>query len=401
VNLRAKLLILFVAGSLAPVLLGGWLFYRSSLKVVGGMLREEVEAEASRVAHDVETALRAREVDLSELAQASAVRDYARGVASQPVASSDSLPAPDEAGANMPESMRAALAGFVSHNRDYYTALTLVAASRTGSTPFRIEPPGAGNSSPRVTAGDALPDKISLDERVWTTSEAKPLRSNVTRNAEGIPCIVYTVPVFSPDDERSPPHVALVAELKLEALLQEAGRAGHPTAFAANAAARAGGNGAQAARLLLVLDKTGLVVHHTSYAFKYQPAGVAMPYFDVFARDMAAGGSGTDFYTVPADGNRWLAAYKPVAGSDLSVAAAGNYTRAVASLKRDGLTSLALVLLAAGAATLSSSPSSRAPRAASRASRRRRRPSARAISTSASKCAPTTRRTRSPKASTR
>ncbi|HZH90244.1 MAG TPA: ATP-binding protein [Pyrinomonadaceae bacterium] len=353
-NLRAKLLILFVAGSLAPVLLGGWLFYRSSLKVVGGMLREEVEAEASRVAHDVETALRAREVDLNELAQASAVRDYARAVASQPVASasSDSLPAPDEAGANMPESIRAALAGFVSHNRDYYTALTLVAASRTGSTPFRIEPPGAGNSSPRVTAGDALPDKISLDERVWSTSEAKPLRSNVTRNAEGIPCIVYTVPVFSPDDERSPPHVALVAELKLEALLQEAGRAGHPTAFAANAAARAGGNGAQAARLLLVLDKTGLVVHHTSYAFKYQPAGVAMPYFDVFARDMAAGGSGTDFYTVPADGNRWLAAYKPVAGSDLSVAAAGNYTRAVASLKRDGLTSLALVLLAAGAATL-------------------------------------------------
>jgi signal transduction histidine kinase len=351
VNLRAKLLILFVAGSLAPVLLGGWLFYRNSLNVVEGMLREEVETEAARVAHDVDAALRAREVELSALAQASAMRDHMRGAASQPTAaSSNSLPASNEAAAPVPEAMRATLADFMSHKRDYYSALTLVTAPQTGGVPIRVEPPDESSPSPRVTTNDSLPGQLAADERVWTTSEPKPLRSNVTRGSKGTPCIVYTVPVFSPEDERSP-RAAVVAELKLDALLQEAGHGERDVTSPVNAPARTG-DAAQPARLLLVLDRTGLIVHHTSYAFKYQPAAVAMPYFDVFARAMRAGSSGTDFYTVPTDGNRWLTAYKPVTGSDLSVAAAGNYTRAVASLKREGFTSLALVLLAAGAATL-------------------------------------------------
>jgi signal transduction histidine kinase len=353
VKLRAKLLTLFVAGSLVPVLLAGWLFYRHSLKVVEGMVREEVEAEVARAAHDVEAALRAHALDLNDLAQAGAVRDYARGGAtSQPTAASQSLPAPAAAtAASVPEAVRASLANFISHERDYYSAVTLAArAQAAGRTLIRVEPPDAGSSSPRVTAGDELPGRLPLDERVWTTSEPKPLLSNVTRDAKGTPCIVYTVPVFSPEDGRSP-RLALVAELKLDALLQEAGGDEHAARSSGNAPARAG-NAAQSARLLLVLDRTGQIVHHTNHALRYQPAGVAMPYFDLFARAMRAGGSGTDFYTLPADGSRWLAAYKPITGSDLSVAAAGNYTRAVASLNRNALTSLALVLLAAGAATL-------------------------------------------------
>jgi signal transduction histidine kinase len=346
VNLRAKLLILFVAGSLAPVLIAGLLFYRNSLSVVEGMLRAEVEAEAARAAHDVEAALRAREVDLRALAQASAVRDYVRGLAAQPAgATGNSSPAP--------ESMRAAIADFTTHNRDAYFAITLVGAPQTGLTPVRVESPDAGRPSPRVTEGEFLPGQLPLDERIWINSEPKPLRSNVRRGANGTPCIVYTVPLFSPDDERSPPRLALVAELKLDALLQEGGGrdSNAATSPAQNAPARAS-NSAQLTRLLIVLDKTGQIVHHTNPALKYQPAGVAMSYFDALARAMQAGRSGTDFYTVPADGARWLASYKPVAGGDLSVAAAGNYTRAVASLNRDALTSLVVTLLAAGAAAL-------------------------------------------------
>ena len=350
-NLRAKLLILFVAGSLAPILLGGWLFYRNSLRAVEGMLREEVEAEASRVAHNVEAALRAREIDLSELAQASAMRDYVRGVASQPTAvettaASNVLPAPDEAATGVPVAMRDALTSFISHNRDYYSAVTLVMATQPGRTPLRVEPPPAAGSAARVTEGDLLPGQLPLDERVWATSEPKPLRSDVKRGANGAPSIIYTVPLFSPDGEGRPRGV-FVAELKLDALLQKPGLDEHSATTSAGA-----GNHAQSARLLLMLDRTGQIVHHTNPALKYQPAAVAMPYFDPYANAMREGRGGTNFYTVPADGRQWLAAYKPIAGSDLSVAAAGNYTRAVASLKRSGLTSLALALLAAGAATL-------------------------------------------------
>jgi signal transduction histidine kinase len=361
VNLRAKLLIFFVAGSLAPVLLVGWLSYRNSQKLVEGMLRERVGAEASRVARDVEITLRAREVDLHELAQTGAVRDYMRGgsVPAQPApASVDSSRAPGSEAAGAAGAARAAVGNFISRNRDYYSAVTLVGASGTGRAPVRFESPGAGNASPRVTEGELPPGQLPLDERVWTTSEPQPLRSNVTRGANSTPCIVYTVPVFSPGEESSP-RLALVAELKLDALLQEAGRDANAAAVTSparqSASARADNSAtavAQNARLLLVLDRTGQIVHHTRPAFKYQPAAAAMPYFDNFARAMRAGDTGTDFYTQPADGASWLASYRPVAGSDLSVAAAENYTRAAAGVSRDALTSLALALLVAGAAAL-------------------------------------------------
>ena len=339
-NLRSKLLILFIAGGLAPVLLVGLLFYRNSLNVVEGMLREEVEAEAARVAQDVEIGLRVREADLTALAQADAVRDYARGVAAQPTtqATANASHAPGEPAAHATEALQNTVSDFVSHNRAYYSAVTPVSASQAGGrAPVRVEPPDANNPSARVSARDSLPGQLRLDERVWTTSEPKPLRSDVTLDANGTPCIVYTVPVFSPEGERNP-RVALVAELKLDALLQEAVRD-------SNAAT-------SPARRLIVLDRTGKIIHHTNHALKYQPAGVAMPYFDALARAMQAGEGGTNFYTVPADGVRWLASYKPIAGSDLSVAAAGNYTRAVASINRGGLGALVVALLIAGAAML-------------------------------------------------
>ena len=349
-NLRAKLLILFIAGGLAPVLLVGLLFYRNSLNVVEEMLREEVKAEAERVAHDVEAGLREREADLNALAQAGAVRDYARGIASQPAAATGNASlAPGEPDARAAEALQNAVADFVSHNRDYYSAVTPVSASQAGGgAPVRVAPPpDASNPSAR----DSLPGQLRLDERVWAASEPTPLRSGVTLDADGTPCIVYTVPVFSPEGERSP-RAALVAELKLDALLQEAVRDANAATPSAGVSARAGDAAAQPARLLLVLDRTGKILHHTDLALKYQPAGAAMPYFHAFASAMRAGKSGTNFYTLPTDGTRWLASYKPIAGSDLSVAAAGNYTRAVAGIKRGGLASLVVALLVAGAATL-------------------------------------------------
>ncbi len=352
-NLRAKLLILFIAGGLAPVLLVGLLFYRNSLKVVEGMLREEVKAEAARVARDVETGLREREADLTALAQAGAVRDYARGLAAQPTnATVNASPASSEPAESATGALQHTVADFISHNRDYYSAITPVSASPAGGAPVRVESPDASGPPARVKMGDSLPGQLRLDERVWTTSEPKPLRSDVMLDANGTPCIVYTVPVFSPEGERSP-RAALVAELNLDALLQEAVRDSNAAAATspAGVSTRAGDT-AQPARLLLVLDRTGKIIHHTNHALKFQPAGGVMPYFDAIAGAMQAGKSGANFYTVPADGTRWIASYNPIAGSDLSVAAAGNYTRAVASLNRYGLTTLAVALLIAGAAML-------------------------------------------------
>lgn len=356
-NLRAKLLIVFIVGSLAPLLLVGALFYRNSMRVVEGMLSEEVEARTARVAANVEAALRERELDLNQLAQDSALCDYLRSHSTQPqlpAGTNDARSATTATGephASPPAGAQAVISDFISRHRDYYSAVTLVSAPQEGHPPIRFELPAtAGSTSPRVRTGDLLPGELRLDGRVWTTSEQRPLPSNATIASNSAPCIAYTVPVFSAEGERAP-RLALVAELKLDALLQKAG--GDLTdVSAAPAFAAHDGNAGKAARLLVVLDGAGQVVYHTNHALKYRPVSVAMPYFDALARAMAAGATGADFYTMPADGARWFASYKPVAGSNLSVAVAGNYTRAMSSLNQGALIVLGFSLLIAATAAL-------------------------------------------------
>ena len=99
-NLRAKILIVFIVGSLAPVLLVGGLFYRNSLRAVEGMLREEVEAKTARIAAEVEAALRERELDLNQLAQDNAVRASVRNSSSTPRPAADATNDPRAAAAN-------------------------------------------------------------------------------------------------------------------------------------------------------------------------------------------------------------------------------------------------------------------------------------------------------------
>ncbi|HYO98597.1 MAG TPA: ATP-binding protein, partial [Pyrinomonadaceae bacterium] len=359
--------IVFIVGSLAPVLLVGGLFYRNSLRAVEGMLREEVETKTARIAADVEASLRERELELNQLAQDDAVRASVRDAStSSPQTPADtkndariaSDDAPVASPAKPPQgSPQAAVSDFISRHRDYYSSITIVAAPQDGRPPVRIETPTGSDPAPRVKTGDLLlPGQLRLDERIWAASDQRPLRSDVTSAATGTPCIAYTVPVFSAEHEGAP-RLALVAELKLDALLQKAGsdlNAATATASApaAPAFAMRESHAGKSARLLVVLDGAGQVVYHTNHALKYQPVSSAMPYFEPLARAMRAGAGGADFYTVPADGSRWFAAFKPVAGSNLSVAVAGNYTRAVAGLSQSALVVLGLSLLVAAAAAL-------------------------------------------------
>lgn len=365
-NLRAKILIVFIVGSLVPVLLVGSLFYRNSMNAVEGMLREEVEAKTARIAADVEASLRARELDLNQLAQDGALRNYARDFSSPrtpaktDAAKNDArgVAAPaGESATSLPPDVQASLFDFITRHRTYYSAITLVSAPDKERAPVRIESPTGNDQTPRVKAGDLLPGQLRLDTNVWTDPARRLLRSNVTSAATGTPYIAYTVPVVSIENELMT-RLALVAELKPDALLQEAGSdlnaapatvspSSSNPAFAANES-----NAGKSARLLVAIDNSGQVVYHTNHALKYQPVSVVMPYFDPLARAMRAGASGADFYTVPADGARWFAAYKPVAGSNLSVAVAGNYTRAVAGLTRSALVVFGLALLVAAAAAL-------------------------------------------------
>lgn len=155
--------------------------------------------------------------------------------------------------------------------------------------------------------------------------------------------------------------------VRLEAELAGAGDAGAAAAAARQllgdyagalerrAASREAGDAAAATRTgrqLIAVAADGRVVFHANAALAFQPVARAMPYFDHVGREMAVNRAGSQFYESPADGSRWLAAYEPVGGGALSIAAARNYTAAVSPLRLWLAVGLAASVLGAAVAAL-------------------------------------------------
>ncbi|HKP71380.1 MAG TPA: HAMP domain-containing protein, partial [Pyrinomonadaceae bacterium] len=351
-NLRAKLLLLFVVGSLAPFVLVGVLLYRNSAETIEGMLREDVEQETARIAGDVEAALREQEIALEHLARSDVLRESVAGAASRGSAAGKNDAGAAGESAGLSDAARSVIFGFISRRKDYYSSITFVGAG-TGGVPVRIEPPAPGGVAPRVTT-DLMPGQLHLDERVWTSSEQKPFRSNIRRGSTDTPCVVYTLPVYAAEVDQKP-RAALVAELELAAPLRQAGKGlVAPVAAPANGSTHDGGV-TRSQRMMVALDGAGQIIYHTTEAIKYQSVAAAMPYFEDVAREMQAGKAGTSLYNVPSDGSRWLVSYRPVGGLNLAVAVAGSDTRSMGGLRRNALVAVGLASVVALAAILLSS----------------------------------------------
>ena len=348
------LAVFFVFG-IAPLLLLSIVNYLNGVRTVEDLLREEVGYRATRMARDVREVLRDREADLAGLARARSLRDYVRAARPETTARKSLRRAPPAADVPVaiPEDLRADITAFFRNTHNYYATLTCLRAE--GEPLFRVErakpSAGGGAAEVRFQTKDFVMSGVRPDARVWSTPNPTLLRSPVTRESFGA-VLRYTIPVFiaevSGADER---HGALVADLDLSVLFEEAKES------AAALAAPAGRGGATAlstsaapARLVVVLDRAGNIIHHTSDALKYQQVATAMPFFKPIAERMVAGASGTDFYH-NSDDDWWLASYRPIPDLGLSVAAAGNYSGAVAGLQRAGWISIVLSVLAALAAT--------------------------------------------------
>lgn len=119
--------------------------------------------------------------------------------------------------------------------------------------------------------------------------------------------------------------------------------------LARGVAAEGDGNFAGHGRQVVALAADGRIVHHSNAAFMHRPVAEVMPHFDAVARAMTTTRAGSQVFTDAADGSRWLAAYEPVAGTDLSVAVARNLSAAVGPLRRTVVV-LALVSVLAGCA---------------------------------------------------
>ncbi len=333
------LLILFAAG-IVPMLLLSVANYFSGVRAVEQVLREDADSAAARIAHNVEELLRARESNLVGLARTGALAEYVRASVPPPAAPSPSASLTRE-GRPLPDGVRAEVKAFFGGYQNYYESVMCL--DRDGRPLFRVtrERAADGGSGSASSAGevvfqttDFVMSSVRFDERVWGASTPVALRSGITPEPYGA-AVRATVPVFGEGEAAA--HGALVAEINLEELCSEVSR-GYVSPDAPGAGA--------AARQVFVLDRTGRYVFHTSDALKHQFVTVQTPTLVPIAQRMTAGEGGLDFYETR-NGERWLAAYRPAARGELSVAVTRDYGSAVAEVKGAGLFGIILSFVAA------------------------------------------------------
>jgi signal transduction histidine kinase len=335
VSIRAKLLLIVIVLGLVPMLLLSIGYYRSGTHAVERLLRDDAAYRAAHTSGALKRMLADREAGLQELARTRALRDYLREQQAQREAAASTPDAQVQVASGAADDARATLESFIRTNPTYFAALTFVGADKQAN--IRVEP--------LITDGvvvfkpsEGLAQNVPLDERVWTTNERQPLHGAITHAPFGA-ALNYTVPVFADESATDKPAGAIVAELKLDALLDRI------------EAEQTDANNAQAdvQRFVVVLDRSGQIVYHTNRALKYNPAASAMPGFASVAQAMQTGARGTAAFTTP-NGARWLAAYQPIDNLDLSVAVAADVDEAGAGLQLLGPIGIGLTLLLALAA---------------------------------------------------
>src|SRR5205085_6341530 len=329
-SIRAKLLLVFIVLGLVPMLLLSIGYYHSGTRAVERLLRADVTYRAAHTAGALNRMLADREASLSELARTRALRDYLREQQAQVDAAASATTTQTPTTSAAADDARATLESFVRTSPTYFAALTLVSAGQ--QTTIR--------AAPVITDGvvtfkpsEVLARSVPLDGRVWATNKQQPLRSAITRAPFGA-ALNYTVPVFADQSAPDKPTGAIVAELKLDALLDriEAEQTG------------VSGARAETQRFVVVLDRNGQIIYHTNPALKYSPATNAIAGFAAIAQAMRLGARGTEFFTNQ-KGARWLAAYQPIENLDLSVAVAANADEASAGLQMIGPVGIALTII--------------------------------------------------------
>ena len=342
-NLRTKLVIVFVALALVPLLVVSTLNYRSGVGSVESLLRERALGRAARMTSRMERVLDSQEARLVELSKADSLRAYVKdsqmggaGLAAAGVGATRLVkPA-------VPDTVRAHFVAYFRNNRERLQSVTCL--DPAGGPLFRISPPRVGyDEDVNFQTSDIPSSDVRYDKSVWGLQGAQALRSSISEEPFGA-ALYVTVPVVEPSGSTElRPLGALVAAVRLEGVISDAADAESP---ADASAVVAPGTTRDARSETVALDNANdTVVYHTNTAFNHQAASAVLPYLAPVAAPMKSGAEGVEFYDAP-DGDRRLAAFRQARGLGLSLAAVENYTAAVAPVRRTGLLGVALALVA-------------------------------------------------------
>lgn len=344
---RSKILLLFFAVGVVPIVVLSVVNYRNGVRGVEARLRGEVEREAQGIARDVNTRLREREDALIALARSAAIRDYVRsegtsqsntppassyqskpvGSAATPVNLAPASSGPAQTGGNVPKDVEGEVRAFIQSGQKYYISVVCLGTNKRAL--FRAELNKSGDaSSVYFQTKDFPPDDLKTNEKVWSTLEQTPLRSAITPGSN----LQYSIPVFVEESNASTQRGALIVKLTLDSLFTEA---------VSNIAE----SSTSSPRLVVMLDHEGKAFYHPNVTLNYRQIMSHMPpSFQPIAKAMSESQSGWQFYK-SSDGDDLIAAYQPLAPLDLSVAVTGNYSMAVRPLRWWGWLSIGLSAL--------------------------------------------------------
>jgi signal transduction histidine kinase len=340
---RSKILLIFFAVGVVPVVALSVVNYRSGVRAIEARLRGEVEREAQGIARDVSTRLREREDALAALARSPALRDYVREGGTKPIAiaassyraqplesapplvniSPSSLSGSKTEG-DIPKDVQGEVRAFILDGQKYYVAVACLDVAKQPL--FRAELNKSGDALPvRFQTRDFLPESIQPNERVWAVAEQTPLRSDIKKQNFGS-MLRYTIPVFIEEGNAPAQRGALIVDLKLDTLLNDA------ASNVADPSQSRASEPSSPPRLIIILDRAGNAIYHSNDALKHQPVMPRMPpSFEPIMEAMAKDRGGWQYYE-SAEGDDLIAAYQPLAPLELSIAVAGNYSAAVRPL---------------------------------------------------------------------
>ena len=354
-GIRPKLLLILTAIGIVLLLVLSFVNYRSGARALETEMLGELQREALVIGRDMAGRLREHEDALIALSRSPSLRAYVRGEmqptdastssarplsgqATPPRADNSPASAQPSADEEMPKEIQGEVRAFIQSGANYYVAVTCLNVRRQPL--FRAELQSRERTV-RFQTRDFLSASVQADDRVWSVADQAPLRSGVLHESFGS-ILRYTIPVFVGEETGAGERGALIVDLKLDTLLDEAAGTindlwlSHSTDLPLPP------------HLVVILDRADTVLYHTNTAFKYQPAERALPpSFNSITNEMKEGRDGWQYY-YSAEGHRWLAAYRPLAPLALSVAVAGDYSFAVLGLRWMSWVSVGLIVLLGG-----------------------------------------------------
>jgi len=211
VNLRTKLVLVFVALALVPLAAVSVVIYRSGVVAVEGLVRASTDESAARMRRRVEHILAAQESRLLELARSESLRGYVRDARAARVGVASAASRGAAVVPGVPDLVHAPFGAYFKNNRDYLEAVTCLDPS--GQPLFRAKWEG-DEGGDVVFQTNFVSGEARYDSRVWGLSDAEALRSPVTEESYGA-ALRVTVPVVdsAAAANGAPPFAAAVAEV--------------------------------------------------------------------------------------------------------------------------------------------------------------------------------------------